>query len=135
MDFLLQLHSWGRWFVLVVMAVAAIRYLVGFLGKQKFDSFSETLMKAFNAVIGLQALMGLALFVWTWMEQGFVRQRAEHGFAMIVAIALVGALSSRWKKLEDNKRYRNYFILILVVFAILLVGMVGLKRDPMALFS
>lgn len=134
MEFLFQAHSGWRWLVVAVVALAAVRYFIGFVGKQKFDKLSETLMKVFNAVIGIQALLGLALFIWTWMEAGFVRRQGEHGFAMIVAVALVGALSSRWKKLDDVKRHRNSFILTVIVFALILVGMYALKRDPMSLF-
>lgn len=134
MEFLQQAHSGWRWLVVAVVAIATLRYFIGFVGKQKFDKLSETLMTALNAVVGIQVLLGLSLFIWTWMVRDFVRQQAEHGFAMLVAVALLGALSSRWKKLNDLKRHRNYFILTLVVFALILVGMYALRRDPMALF-
>lgn len=134
MEFLQQAHSGWRWLVVAVVALAAIRYFIGFVGKQKFDKLSETLMTVFNAAIGIQVLLGLALFIWTWMVKDFVRQQAEHGFAMIVAVALLGALSSRWKKLDDLKHHRNCFILTLIVFGLILVGMYALRGDPMALF-
>jgi heme A synthase len=106
--------------------VALIEYLIGVINKKKFNGFGETIMKVFNAVFGVQFLLGLGMLAMQ-AQDGLVRQHYEHGFAMLVAVILAGVLPKRWKNLADGPRYRNHLILMIVIAALIVTGILRLS--------
>lgn len=127
MEFVRLLHSWGRWLVLVLLVVALVKFAVGLARKRPFNASSVTLMKVFNAVLGVQFLLGLALLAS--MAQNLTRQHYEHGFAMLLAVGLTGFLPSRWRALPDAKRQRNHLLLAVAVAGLIVAGIFRLAPD------
>lgn len=125
MEIVRLLHSWGRWAVVVLLVVALLKFLLGLVQKKPFDKSSDTWMKVFNAVFGLQFLLGLGMF----SALGFERYRVEHGFAMLVAVLMSGMLPRRWRALPDTKRYRNHLLLLLIILALIVVGTLRLPAE------
>ena len=124
MNILFRIHSDTRWLVVLVGVVALVKFLIGWLGKGKFQKFDRILTSAFSGLIDLQALLGIVFLSWSCVAgAGFPRQRLEHAFIMIVA-AVVAHLPARWKSLGDTKRFRNSFLAVLGVAALIFVGVV-----------
>jgi len=119
------LHSWGRWVVLALLVLALLKFVLGLVQKKPFDKTSETLMKVFSAVFGVQFLLGLGMLA----TLGFERYRMEHGFAMLVAVALAGLLPRRWRALPDAKRHRNHLLLMLLILALIAVAILRLPAE------
>jgi hypothetical protein len=119
------LHSWGRWLVLLVLAVGLLWALLGWLRKRPLDPLSPILLKVFNAVLGVEFLLGLGLLFGLGVE----RHRLEHGAAMLVAVLLTGILPRRWRTRLDHGRHRNQFVLLLVVLALILAGVLRLPAN------
>jgi hypothetical protein len=124
MDILFRIHSDTRWLVVLVGVVALVKFLIGWLGKGKFQKFDRILTSAFSGLVDLQVLLGLVFLIWSGLAGvGFPRQRLEHAFIMIIA-AVVAHLPSRWKSLGDTKRFRNSFLAVLGVGVLIFLGVV-----------
>lgn len=121
MTILLTIHSIVRWAVVLVALAAIVKFALGLAQKQPYDKAASGLAAGFSGLMDTQLLLGLLFFIWSGaaIEGGFaIRQRWEHLAVMLIAV-VVGHLPSMWKKLDDQKRYRNG--LIAIVAAILLV--------------
>jgi hypothetical protein len=124
MNILFRIHSDTRWLVVLVGAVALVKFLIGWLGKGKFQKFDRILTSAFSGLVDLQVLLGLVFLIWSGLAGvGFPHQRLEHAFIMIVA-AVVAHLPSRWKSLADTTRFRNSFLAVLGVAVLIFLGVV-----------
>ena len=122
MDILFRIHSELRWLIVLVGVVALVKFLIGWLGKGKFQSFDRILTSAFSGLVDLQVLLGLIFLIWSGIAgAGFPGYRLEHAFTMIIA-AVVAHLPSRWKGLGDTKRFRNSFLAFLVVGVLIFMG-------------
>jgi hypothetical protein len=120
METLLTIHSIVRWLATLTALALIVRLVIGLVKKQPFDKLATGLTSAFGGLMDTQLLLGLLFFIWSGMAQGgfSLRYRWEHLVAMLVAV-LVAHLPVLWKKLDDEKRYRN--TLAAVIFALLLV--------------
>lgn len=127
MDLLFIAHSHLRWLVLIVAALAVIKFAAGWLMKSEFKGMDRGLAAGFSGVMDLQATLGLILIIWMGVAgMGFPMYRIEHGVTMIIAAA-VAHLPARWKNAADNVRFRN--TLFCVLGALLLVYL-GVMRLP-----
>src|SRR5512145_71260 len=121
MTILLTIHSLVRWAIVLVALAAVIKFTLGLAQKRSYDRAAGGLAASFSGLMDTQALLGILFFVINGaaLEGGFaLRHRWEHLAIMLIAV-VVGHLPSMWKKLDDQKRYRNGLIAILV--ALLLV--------------
>lgn len=59
---LLVLHSWSRWFVLVVGLIAVYRAYSGWTGRRPFVKADNGISAAFSGFMWLQVLIGLGLY-------------------------------------------------------------------------
>jgi hypothetical protein len=127
MELILTLHSIVRWLIVGVGLIALVKFLIGWLRKSSFQPMDRGLMSGFVGLIDLQALLGLILFIWMWLDAGFVRFRAEHAFTMILALILAH-LSRRWREDPDRIRFRNYALIIIGVFILIFIGIAVLPQ-------
>ena len=127
MAILLQIHSDLRWLIVILAAVALVKFLAGWLRDASFGRFDRILGAAFNGLIDLQAALGLILLLWNGLAQkaGFPLYRLEH-MGVMLAAAVVAHLGSRWKKSGDKIRFRNSFLLILIVLGLIVLGVARL---------
>jgi|DewCreStandDraft_4_1066084.scaffolds.fasta_scaffold99749_2 hypothetical protein len=125
--FLLQAHSGWRWIVLILLVIVAVKALVGWLGKQKWNAADTRLLLFARVALYIQVVLGIILYILLqyWNNMRFT---GEH---VIVALVAVGALefgAARAKKSTDSsKMYMYAFIgsalaLILIYVALLAVG-------------
>lgn len=127
MNILLMAHSGVRWLILLVAAVAVVKFALGWLQGGEFKGMDRGLASAFSGLMDLQVTLGLILLLWSgFAGVGFPLFRIEHAVAMILA-AVVGHVPARWKNTESKRRFRN--TLFAVIGSILLV-IVGISLLP-----
>ena len=129
MAFLLSLHSFIRWIIVIVAVIALVKLGLGWLRKMDFKKMDRGLIAGFTGLMDLQWLLGLIFLVWSGTAggAGFPRHRLEHMFTMTLAV-VVAHLNARWKTAPDNIRFRNGFILILISLALVYLGVAGLPN-------
>jgi len=126
MAFLLMFHSILRWIILLVAVIAIVKFAIGWLRGGEFKGMDRGLMSGFSGLMDLQATLGLILLLWNgFAGAGFPIYRIEHGITMIVAASLAH-LSARWKKADDQTRFRNNLFLILGVLVLIFAGIASL---------
>ncbi len=122
MALVLTLHSIMRWLAILVSIAAIVKFAAGWLKKQPFDKTASALAGAFGGMMDLQLALGLLFFAWNGMLVGFgLRYRWEH-LAIMLAAVVVAHLPSMWKKLDDEKRYRNSLAAIIVSLILVVLG-------------
>ena len=132
MNILLMAHSGLRWLILLVAAIAAVRFALGWLQGGDFKGMDRGLASAFSGLMDLQATLGLIFLLWNGFSgAGFPAFRIEHGVIMILA-ALTGHLPTRWKNAEPKRRFRNTLFAIIGSLLLVIVGLTmlpgGLSR-------
>ena len=126
MNFLFMLHSHFRWLLVIVLLIALIKFLFGWLAKSNYSKLDSAIFKIFSGFVDLQVLLGLIYLIWSGLAgMGFPRFRLEHSFLMIIA-AVLPHLAIRWKDATDSIRYRNGFLIILIIALLIFVGVVML---------
>ena len=132
MNILLMAHSGLRWLILLVAAIAIIKFLVGWTRGGQFKGMDRGLMSGFSGLMDLDATLGIIFLLWNGFSgTGFPTYRLEHGFAMIAA-ALVAHLSARWRNADDKTRFRNNLFIIIGSLILVVIGILvlpgGLSR-------
>jgi len=117
-----MIHSIVRWLIVIVAAVAAVKFAWGWLRGGTFQSMDRGLMSGFSGLMDLQAAFGLIYFLWSgFAVEGFPTIRFEHAGIMLVA-AVVAHMHVIWKKSEDKIRFRNSLFIILDTLIIVFIG-------------
>lgn len=125
-------HSGLRWLVLLVAAVAIVKFALGWLQGSEFKGMDRGLASAFSGLMDLQVTLGIIFLLWNGFSgTGFPLYRIEHGVAMILAAA-VGHLPARWKNSDPKLRFRNTLFTVIASILLVIVGLVmlpgGLSR-------
>lgn len=123
MDVLRDIHSIVRWIIVVMGLVVAAKSAYGWLAKAKFGPADRGLMSAFVGLLDLQLLLGAGLL----FGFGILPYQMEHATTMLLAVA-AGHFSMRWRKAPDETRFRNNFIVIIVVFILIIAGVARLPQ-------
>ncbi|MFT3891831.1 MAG: hypothetical protein QM730_09385 [Anaerolineales bacterium] len=122
MNILLMAHSGVRWLILLVAAVAVVKFALGWLQGGEFKGMDRGLASAFSGLMDLQVTLGLILLLWSgFAGVGFPLFRIEHAVTMILA-AVVGHLPARWKNTESKRRFRNTLFAVLGSVLLVIVG-------------
>lgn len=122
MDFLLDIHSFVRWMIVITGAIAVGRFTVGWVQKSEFGSLDRGLASGFSGLMDLQVLIGLIVLFWSGLAgAGFPLVRLEHAFTMIVATA-AAHLPGRWKNTAGSLRLRNSLFAVLGSLALIYFG-------------
>ncbi|WKZ36694.1 MAG: hypothetical protein QY332_01970 [Anaerolineales bacterium] len=126
MDILFIGHSHLRWLVLLVAAIAVVKFAIGWLRGGEFKGMDRGLTSAFSGVMDLQATLGFILFIWMGVTGlGFPMYRIEHAVTMLIA-ASVAHLPARWKHAADGIRFRNGLFCILGALLLVYLGVMRL---------
>lgn len=131
--FVLFLHSWLRWVLLIFLAVVIIRFLYGWTQNKAFNQQDNRSTIFLVVLFHIQLLLGLTLYFilsplikgafhdfGVAMKDNHLRYWAvEHIFIMVlsVVIAQIGRIKIK-KSHADRAKFRNgviYFILALVL--------------------
>ena len=134
---LLHTHSSLRYLVLLLLIAVVVKSLLGWLNKSSFSKLDNKLSLWLLILTHLQFLSGLFLyfvspfvqFSSTTMKDHTTRYwTVEHGFMMLIAIALITVARVSHKKLAtDEAKHKRLFILnalalLIIVIAILFSG-------------
>ncbi|WP_437571181.1 hypothetical protein [Sorangium sp. So ce542] len=133
-SFVLVVHSWLRWAVLLLGLLSLVRSVQGWTQRKPWTPADRKASAAFVGALDAQLLLGLLLYVVlsplrptslaalkAAMPVAALRFFAvEHVFLMIVAVAVAHVASARAKRAEDpTARHRR--IALGVLFSLLLV--------------
>jgi hypothetical protein len=123
MDIVLMLHSVVRWLIILVAAIAVVKFTIGWRRGLAFSGMDRGLSSAFSGLMDAQVLLGFIYFFWTGFAAGvgFPAHRLEHMGIMLLA-AVVAHLSALWKKADDKVRFRNTLFVVLDTIIIILIG-------------
>lgn len=135
-DFVLLLHSWLRWVVVILAVLVLFRALMGVMNKSAFSAADDKASLFFMISCDVQLLIGLLLYVFlspitaaafqdfgSAMKDATLRYFAvEHLSMMLIALVLVHIGRSRSKKattdLAKHKALLIYYgIAVLLMFA------------------
>lgn len=126
MAYLLLFHSHMRWLIVLIALLALIKLAVGWLRGAKFGTLDSGLVAGFSGLMDLQATLGAVLLIWNGLAgTGFPMYRIEHAVTMVLAAGVVH-LRSRWKKADDQTRFRNFLLLILLSLVLVWAGVARL---------
>src|SRR5882762_11958662 len=134
---LLHTHSSLRYLVLLLLIAVVVKSLLGWLNKSAFSKLDDKLSLWLLILTHLQFLAGLVLYFvspfvqfssTTMKEHTTLYWTVEHGFMMLIAIALITVARVTQKKLAtDEAKHKRLFILnalalLIIVIAILYSG-------------
>ena len=122
MDVLIGLHSLWRWVVLIVVLVAIIRALVGWLRGGDWTSGDRTLALVTTIAVDIQLVLGLLVYIVAkgWNLGAFLAY--VHPLIMIVAIAIIHIASARTRRVESAVAKHRTLALGLIAAMILITA-------------
>jgi hypothetical protein len=106
-----------RWIVVIVGIVTLVRLILAIAQKSSFGKTDRLLTMLFSTSVDIQVLLGLI----TIFTLGISRDRMEHAFIMLLALAAVH-LPMRWRNAPDAVRFRNTLISFVVSLVLIFVG-------------
>ncbi|ETZ19493.1 hypothetical protein [Pedobacter sp. V48] len=126
-------HSGWRYLVLILLVVAIVTAIAGWLGKKPYTEGNRKLNVFTLIFVHIQILFGLVLyFVSPLVEAGIRYWKMEHIAMMIFAAILVTVGNARSKRVEDpSGKHRTialYFGLGLIVIIASIIQMT--MADP-----
>jgi len=132
MNILFMAHSGLRWFLLLVAAIAVVKFALGWLQGGEFKGMDRGLVSGFSGLMDLEVTLGILFLLWSgFTGAGFPIYRIEHGVIMILA-AVAAHLPARWKSADSKKRFRNTLFTIIGSILLVIVGLTilpgGLRR-------
>ena len=137
-EILKSAHSGWRYVVIILLLVAFINALMGYVGKKPYTEGNRKLNVFTLISAHIQLLMGLILYFmrdWYKGEMSIAIQRywkMEHIMMMVLAIVLITIGNARSKKVDSAlMKHRSifmYFGLALLLITAAIVAMV--KADP-----
>lgn len=136
MSFLVVLHNLLRWVVLLAGAAAALKAILGLVGKQSWTPLDNRLGLIFTISFDLQFLLGLILYVAgptmqaVWGDFGGAMSNSalrfyavEHIFIMFISLGLAHAGRSLAKKAaNDLKKHQRAAIFFTLSLLLIFVG-------------
>jgi uncharacterized membrane protein YphA (DoxX/SURF4 family) len=122
-DIILVLHSINRWLFVLIGTIAAIKFLLGWLGNATYQPVDRGLMGGYTGLLDLQLLLGIILLIGRGLEQ----YRIEHALTMIIAVVLAH-LSRVWRDKADSIKFRNNFFAIVLGLLLIFAGVSVLPK-------
>ncbi len=121
MSILLNMHSWLRWVLGLVLLILLLRtawlarrYTILPPGERRW-------LAAFSGLMDTQVLLGLLYFFLSGLNgTGFPRYRLEHLTMMLLAAGLAHLPAAWAKRQKPNSARKTPFVLLAVLFAIYL---------------
>lgn len=136
---LLITHSYLRYVVLILLIVVIIASLIGLINKKPYSNADDKLSLFLLISTHLQLLVGLILyfvspvvvFSGEAMKDSSTRYwLVEHGFGMLIAIALITAARVTSKKMTDSlAKHRRLLVFNLIAFIIIVLTISVSGRD------
>lgn len=121
---LIGIHGMIRWAVALVAIVAILKFAISWLRQLPYTGMDRGLMSGFVGLLDLNFLLGLIILIF---GGGFSGPRIEHAGTMFIAIAIAHS-SAAWRQSDDEqKKFRNNLIVVVVSLALIFLGVVRLR--------
>lgn len=125
------IHSWNRWLLVGVTLLSLIYLGRGWFTAQPWTKHSQTLLKIFSSLVGIQWVLGAVLLANLGSITGLVVPHYwEHLTIQSIGLG-VSYLHVMWreKELDDKTRYKRSFLMIISVLILTVVGIMALPAD------
>lgn len=135
-SYLLMVHSWWRWAVLLILITAILKAFAGYKRGLSFEKQDVLLLIFTNRIVGIQFLLGLGLYLTSPLTRHFIsnfseaiHQRdlrffgLEHATMMLIAVAVIEAGAARVKKQHaDKQKFKTMLYWLTVGLLIILTS-------------
>lgn len=121
---LLQAHSGWRYLVILVVVLALLKFLIGWLGQQRWSRFDQILGTATPIIIDIQWLLGLIVWITQqrWLGNNPLASW-EHPTTMTLALIAAHIGWSRAKRaVNDGAKFRTAFVSFLIAGLLVALG-------------
>jgi len=127
---LYEAHSGWRYLVILVLVLAILRALWGWLRQGEWSGLDNRLGLITTIVIDIQLLLGIVVWIMQQQWMGFNALAAwEHPVTMFLTAAVAHVTSSRVKKqTESADKFRTAAIGYLIAGALLALGVARITR-------
>lgn len=117
-------HSGWRYVVLLLLIVALLKYLIGWLSNSKWSNFDTLLNRLTPIAIDIQWLLGIIVWIaLSWWNNGDRARAFEHPLIATVAVVVAHIFAARARKAgTDDARYRTAFLGYLITSVLLALG-------------
>ena len=116
MTYVLALHSFLRWVVIVVAVLALVRYGLGWLQSRDYGSLDRSLLSSFGYLLVAQAVLGIIFLVANFNVRQF-----EHVLPMLLVVGLPHMAAGRVRKAADDRARHRLSLLFMVASLLLIV--------------
>ena len=123
--FLLMAHSGWRYLALLALAVAVVKYLMGWLGNGGWGKIDRQIGLITSIVVDIQLLTGLVLWAvgaGMGLVGANITRTVEHPVWMLIAIVVMHIGQSRVKKAADGDKARTAAITFIATGLLVAVG-------------
>ncbi|CAN5263569.1 hypothetical protein BH09BAC1_BH09BAC1_12200 [soil metagenome] len=132
---LLHIHSTLRYALLLLLVIAIIKALIGWLSRKEYTKADKTIGTVLIAVTHVQALIGIILyfvspFIASILSGGMGEAMknsgtrfwaVEHFAGMLIAVILITVGRARSKRIADPvSKHRTLAIFFLIAFALIM---------------
>src|SRR4051794_12459136 len=123
MEWLVTLHSYWRWVVLLLGIAAIVLGFMAASGNRPWDTTSERLSLAFTIALDIQALIGIILWISESRWTGDLYLGWAHPLGMLAALAVAHIGRARSDRAStDRDRGRTVATFFLISFVIILIA-------------
>lgn len=123
-NFMLQAHSGWRWLVLLIIIIATVKFVIGWLAGQRWSSLDTNLIRAANWIISIQVLLGIILYILVLFQgrPNIVSFTFSHVVPAILALGAVGFGLARSRKATGNRAKFMFASIGLILTIVLVYG-------------
>lgn len=141
-DILKSAHSGWRYLVLILLVVAVIQALSGWLGKKVYTEGNRKLNVFTLISAHIQLVLGVVLYFLSPLTKGPMGEalyrywKVEHVTMMVIAIVLITVGNAKSKKVADSiAKHKNIAIFFGIALVLILAAIFTmLKADPSKTF-
>jgi vacuolar-type H+-ATPase subunit I/STV1 len=123
MEWVVTVHSYWRWVVLLVGLVAIVLAVMSMTGRRPWDGLSDRLSLFFTITMDIQLLIGIVVWISEQKWSGDVMLGFVHPLAMIAAVALahIGRVRADRER-DDRLKGRQAALFFIASFVVILVA-------------
>ena len=123
MEWVVTVHSYWRWVVLLVGLAAIVLAVMAMTGRRPWDGLSDRLSLFFTITMDIQLLIGIVVWISEQKWSGDVMLGFVHPLAMIGAVALahIGRARSDRER-DDRQKGRQAALFFVASFVVILVA-------------
>lgn len=136
---MLHLHSGLRYIVLILLVLAIVKSIIGWISKKEFSKGDAQIGLFLMIFVHIQLLLGLFLYmIQGWLSLPFAEAmkdsvsrfwKVEHLAGMIIAITLITIGRIRAKKLNEDLRKHKASVIYYAIALILIIGSIPWDMD------